>query len=50
MMNLTLLIIYIAAIGISIFVVYMCWTYKKEIKEIIKVRKHWHAHDSILVD
>ena len=49
-MNITLLIIGIATLGITIFVFYMCWTYKEEIKEIIKVRKHYHADDSIIVD
>lgn len=44
-------IIFLAmGIGIIAIIAYLAWTYKRQIKEIIEVRKHFHNGDAIIVN
>jgi len=44
------IIISVVIIGVLAIVMYLGWTYRRKIKDIIEVRKHWHAGDALIVD
>ena len=44
------IIFLVMGLGIIGIIAYLAWTYKKQIGEIMEVRKHFHNGDAILLD